>query len=76
MDKKWESLVLRLQDEGQRTLKNVSFLGGLAIVNAYVIVDSDGLPVLWVVMDGKKIEPSASARENLLRVLAGTSPVD
>lgn len=57
---RWDSLVKRLRSEGRQTLKN-NRNDGCAIISVHILVDGDGEPLLWVVHDGKRIEPSRDA---------------
>lgn len=66
-DKRWVGLTLRLKQEATHTLAN-NKSDGIAIVNAHVLMDSDGNPLVWVV-SSKRVEPSRDARAILEQML-------
>lgn len=68
MNDQWESVSLRIQKEAKDTLQNNSS-DGLAIITSHILVDSTGNPVVWVVQDGRRVEPSRSAKDILMNLL-------
>jgi|32_taG_2_1085360.scaffolds.fasta_scaffold00143_82 hypothetical protein len=64
----WGSVVLRLMSEVQETLIN-NKSDGIAIITAHIVVDSENTPLFWVVQEGKRVEPTKDAKENLIAVL-------
>jgi len=64
---RWESFVNRLKLEATNILRNNS--DGVAIITAHVLVKGDGAPLIWVVQDGKRIEPSKDAQEVISAIL-------
>ncbi len=67
----WGSVVLRLMSEATSTLAN-NTSDGIAIVTMHVAVDGSGKPMLWVVPDGKRIEPSKDAKATLINILSNS----
>lgn len=59
-DTKWPSLVARMKQEAARTLEN-NKQRGTAIITLNVIMNANGEPLVWVVSNGKRIEPSKDA---------------
>lgn len=66
----WASLQARLVSEAQTVLRN-NQTDGVAIITAHILVDGNGTPILWVIPDGKRIEPSKDARD-LVTMLTGS----
>lgn len=66
----WTAFVARLESEAKSTLKNNRH--GLCIVTAHIAMGSDGEPMIWVVTDGVRVEPSGDAKEVLLPLLANS----
>ena len=64
---RWDSFVSRLKQEADSVLRNNS--DGVAIITAHILVKSDGAPLIWVVQDGKRIEPSKDARSVIAAIL-------
>jgi hypothetical protein len=63
---RWVNVTRRLQAACQSR--------GLSLVSITVLVDRDGLPVLWLEPDVRKIEPSKSAEE-IVEMLAAKQGV-
>jgi len=57
----WVGLVRRIMQEARSTLEN-NKSDGLAIVTAHILLDASGEPMLWVVGEGRRIEPSKDAK--------------
>jgi hypothetical protein len=55
--------------EAKSTLINNSS-DGIAIVTLHVAVDGAGKPLFWVVVDGKRVEPSKDAKTALISILS------
>lgn len=70
MTDKWDSVSARVKYEADETLKNNK--DGICVVTMHLIVDRDGIPILWTV-DGKaiRIEPTKVARDVLLSLISG-----
>ncbi len=66
---KWESFVSRLKLAANQALQN-NRTSGVCIVTAYVVITSQGEPIVWVVPDAKRVEPSRDAAA-ALRLLVG-----
>lgn len=67
---RWENLVLRLKNEAQKVLAN-NKQRGVAIVTAHILLDADGNPLVWVVPDGKRIEPTRDAADVITKLVEG-----
>jgi hypothetical protein len=67
--KEWNGVTLRMISEAKETLQNNSS-DGIAIITAHIAVDSNGKPLLWVVPNGKRVEPSRDAKEILIHLLS------
>lgn len=66
----WESFMLRLKNEATVTLrKNKS--NGVCIVTANIVMDASGKPLAWVVLKGKRIEPSGTAKAVIETLIGG-----
>lgn len=57
---RWEQFRLRVLSEAERTLAN-NKQSGIAIITAHVLMDASGTPLVWVVPDAKRVEPSKDA---------------
>jgi hypothetical protein len=57
-----------------RRLQSVSKTGGLALVSITVLVDSDGVPKLWLEPKCERIEPRKRSRE-IIEMLASTGDI-
>lgn len=60
MTDNWSSLISRIKQEADETLRN-SEQKGCAIITVHMLVNSKGVPLVWVVNEGKRIEPSNAA---------------
>ena len=67
----WASVLMRIVSEAENTLAN-NMSDGIAIVTMHVAVDGRGVPLVWVVPDGKRIEPSRDAKSTLIKILSGS----
>jgi hypothetical protein len=67
--KEWNGGTLMMISEAKETLQNNSS-DGIAIITAHIAVDSNGKPLLWVVPNGKRVEPSRDAKEILIHLLS------
>lgn len=72
----WKNLMLRLKREAEKTLAahvrqeagkvlSNNKQRGIAIITMHVLMQADGTPILWVVPEGKRVEPSKDAAEIL-----------
>jgi len=57
----WNSLILRMRHEAKRILANNK--DGVMTVHIRLFTDSCGEPLLWVISDPARIEPSSTAKE-------------
>jgi hypothetical protein len=67
----WASVLRRILHESERTLAN-NVSDGIAIVTIHVAIDGQGAPLVWVVPEGKRIEPSRDAKSTLIKILSGS----
>jgi hypothetical protein len=67
----WASVLKRILSEAESTLAN-NVSDGIAIVTIHVAVDGRGAPLVWVVPEGKRIEPSKYAKSMLIEILSGS----
>jgi hypothetical protein len=51
-----------MRQEAETTLKN-NRSDGIAIITVNVVCTANGEPLLWVVANGKRVEPSGQAAE-------------
>jgi len=63
----WNGLVLRLMSEAKKCLTHNK--DGIAIITTHIVVDADGVPKLWVVNPGNRVEPSSIAKDALIKAL-------
>lgn len=62
MSDRWQAFVNRLKQESKHgVVKNNS--SGLVIITSHVLVNGEGEPLVWVVNEGKRIEPSRDAMD-------------
>ncbi len=66
----WDNYRLRIESEARDVLKN-NKSSGVAIITTHLLVDSSGVPILWVVPGGKRIEPTKGAASILHGLLEG-----
>lgn len=67
VNSKWFSLVSRMRQEARTMLRSNN--DGVTIVTAHVLIDSNGNPLIWVVPNGKRVEPSKDAGRILLSLV-------
>jgi len=67
----WASVIMRILAESNKTLSN-NVSDGIAIITMHVAVDGRGAPLVWVVPQGKRIEPSRDAKATLISILSGS----
>lgn len=68
MNGKWQSFVNRLKQESKHgVVKNNT--EGLVIITSHVLVNGNGEPLVWVVNEGKRIEPSRDAASIIKMIL-------
>lgn len=60
MTDNWQSLINRIKLEADETLVN-SEQKGCAIITVHMLVNAKGMPLVWVINEGKRIEPSNAA---------------
>jgi hypothetical protein len=69
-DSRMDNFVMRLKYEAERTLSN-NKQKGCAIITVHVLMDAGGVPLAWVVPDGKRIEPSKDALDVIRQLAEG-----
>lgn len=69
---RWEMLRKRIKNEAKHTLRN-NYNDGVAIISVHMIVRYDGVPILWIMQDGKRVEPSTDAIEVIEALIKGLS---
>jgi hypothetical protein len=65
----WASFAKRIQAKAAETLEN-NASDGIAIVSMHIAVDSNGRPLVWVITEPKRVEPSKNAKETLIKLLS------
>lgn len=68
-ERRWASVMSRIKQESRKTLEN-NRRDGVCIVTIHIVVDADGNPIVWTVPNSVRIEPTSSAKEILLNLLA------
>lgn len=71
MTPEWASLTKRIQARAAETLEN-NKSDGIALISMHVAVDSRGTPLLWVISEPKRVEPSKNAKETLIKLLSSS----
>lgn len=71
---KIDQLMLRIQAEAKNVLSN-NKQRGVALITINVLMDAGGVPMLWVVSPGKRIEPTKDA-PSVIAALLGQSGTD
>jgi hypothetical protein len=69
-DTRMDNLVMRIKYEAERILSN-NKQRGCAIITVHVLMDAAGSPLVWVVPDGKRIEPSKDALDVIRQLAEG-----
>jgi hypothetical protein len=70
--KRWSMLEKRIRAEAKSTLRN-NASDGVAIISVHLVTDAQGEPLVWVVQDGKRVEPSKDAAETIKALLGSLS---
>jgi hypothetical protein len=68
MSPKWLAFIRRLSSAAELTLKN-NTTGGIVLMHAVVIVDANGEALFWLSPNVHRIEPSATAKDDILRIM-------
>lgn len=72
-DNKWNALINRVEAESKNTLAN-NTSDGLCIVAVNILVNSQGVPLLWTVSPGRRIEPSRQAKQVMTELVRNLTP--
>lgn len=65
----WVSLARRIESSAGTALAN-NKNDGIAIITMHVAVDSAGKPLVWVLSEPKRVEPSRVAKKTLMKLLS------
>lgn len=72
MSNRWKMLQKRIEFEAKETLRN-NVTDGTAIITVHILTQHDGEPLMWVVQDGHRIEPSKDASSIISALLGNLS---
>lgn len=63
----WKSFQARLEKESSDVLGNSQ--DGLCVVTVSVAMDGDGHPIVWLISNSAKVEPSKDAKRVILQLI-------
>lgn len=70
----FQSFILRLKREAEILLcKTKNNGGGIAVISATIVIDHNGNPIMWMIDEGRKIEPGGNAFELIKAIVSNTT---